>query len=75
MLWAAAAAVLLIHAASQGVAPEFSLPLYPLFIAGVVWLLGEDLRDLGRAEARGPSLPDSPSIGCRIRSLLSFASL
>ena len=32
VLWAAAAAVLLIHAASQGVAPEFSLPLYPLFI-------------------------------------------
>jgi len=32
VLWAAAAAILLIHAASQGVAPEFSLPLYPLFI-------------------------------------------
>jgi hypothetical protein len=31
-LWASAAAVLLIHAASQGIAPEFSLPLYPLFI-------------------------------------------
>ena len=24
--------MLLIHAASQGVAPEFALPLYPLFI-------------------------------------------
>jgi hypothetical protein len=32
VLWAAAAAVLLIHAASQGIAPEFALPLYPLFI-------------------------------------------
>ena len=32
VLWSAAAAVLLIHAASQGLAPEFSLPLYPLFI-------------------------------------------
>lgn len=31
-LWAAAAAVLLIHATSQSIAPEFSLPLYPLFI-------------------------------------------
>jgi len=32
VLWASAAAVLLVHAASQGVAPEFALPLYPLFI-------------------------------------------
>jgi hypothetical protein len=32
VLWAAAAAVLLIHAASQGLAPEFALPLYPVFI-------------------------------------------
>jgi hypothetical protein len=32
VLWASAAAVLLIHAASQGLAPEFSLPLYPVFI-------------------------------------------
>jgi hypothetical protein len=32
VLWACAAAVLLIHAASQGVTPEFALPLYPLFI-------------------------------------------
>jgi hypothetical protein len=32
VLWGCAAAVLLIHAASQGVAPEFALPLYPLFI-------------------------------------------
>jgi hypothetical protein len=32
VLWAASAAVLGIHAASQGLAPEFSLPLYPVFI-------------------------------------------
>ena len=32
LLWLAAALVLLIHAASQGVAPEFALPLYPIFI-------------------------------------------
>jgi Dolichyl-phosphate-mannose-protein mannosyltransferase len=32
VLWASAASVLLIHAASQGLAPEFALPLYPLFI-------------------------------------------
>jgi hypothetical protein len=32
VLWAAAFLVLLIHAASQGVAPEFVLPLYPVFI-------------------------------------------
>lgn len=31
-LWACSALVLLIHAASQGVAPEFALPLYPIFI-------------------------------------------
>lgn len=32
LLWAAAFLVLLIHAASQGVAPEFALPVYPVFI-------------------------------------------
>nr|MBA3380718.1 hypothetical protein [Actinomycetota bacterium] len=31
-LWIAAGLVLLIHAASQGVTPEFALPLYPVFI-------------------------------------------
>jgi hypothetical protein len=31
-LWASAFLVLFIHAASQGVAPEFVLPLYPVFI-------------------------------------------
>ena len=32
VLWVAAFLVLLVHAASQGVAPEFALPLYPVFI-------------------------------------------
>jgi len=32
VLWIAAGLVLLIHAASQGVTPEFALPLYPVFI-------------------------------------------
>ena len=31
-LWIVAGLVLLIHAASQGVTPEFALPLYPVFI-------------------------------------------
>jgi hypothetical protein len=42
VLWASAAAILLIHAASQGVAPEFALPLYPLFIvAGLGAVAGD----------------------------------
>jgi hypothetical protein len=42
VLWACAGAVLLIHAASQGVAPEFALPLYPLFIVtGLAAVAGE----------------------------------
>ena len=42
VLWACAAAVLLIHAASQGVAPEFALPLYPLFVVtGLCAVAGE----------------------------------
>lgn len=47
VLWAAAAAVLLIHAASQGVAPEFALPLYPVFIVTALAALAGD-----RAPAR-----------------------
>jgi hypothetical protein len=31
-LWLAAGLVLLVHAVSQGVAPEFALPLYPVFV-------------------------------------------
>ncbi len=44
VLWSAAVAVLLIHAASQGLAPEFSLPLYPLFIVTALGALGGDRR-------------------------------
>ena len=36
-------AVLLIHAASQGVAPEFALPLYPLFIVTALGALAGEL--------------------------------
>ena len=50
MLWSAAAAVLLIHAASQGLAPEFSLPLYPLFIVTALGALaGERASSSARA--------------------------
>ena len=42
VLWAAAAAVLLIHAASQGVAPEFALPLYPIFIVTALGALASE---------------------------------
>jgi hypothetical protein len=42
VLWACAALVLLIHAASQGVTPEFALPVYPLFIVtGLIAVAGE----------------------------------
>jgi len=44
-LWISAGLVLLVHAASQGVAPEFALPLYPVFIVTALGaLLGERLR-------------------------------
>ena len=39
LLWVAAFLVLLIHAASQGVAPEFALPVYPVFIVTAVCAL------------------------------------
>ena len=42
ILWAAAFLVLLIHAASQGVAPEFVLPLYPVFIVTALAALAGD---------------------------------
>ena len=38
----AAFLVLLIHAASQGVAPEFALPLYPVFIVTALCALAGD---------------------------------
>jgi hypothetical protein len=39
VLWLAAALVLLVHAVSQGVAPEFALPLYPVFIVAALGAL------------------------------------
>jgi hypothetical protein len=46
LLWAAAFLVLLIHAVSQGVAPEFALPLYPVFIVtALAALAGERDRE------------------------------
>jgi hypothetical protein len=53
LLWLSAALVLLIHAASQGVAPEFALPLYPVFI---VTALGALAGERG-ARAREPRAP------------------
>jgi len=44
VLWASAAAVLAIHAASQGVAPEFALPLYPLFVVAALGALAGERR-------------------------------
>jgi 4-amino-4-deoxy-L-arabinose transferase-like glycosyltransferase len=44
VLWAAALAVLLIHAASQGLAPEFALPLYPVFIVTALGALAGETR-------------------------------
>jgi hypothetical protein len=50
VLWASAAAVLLIHAASQGLAPEFALPLYPLFIVTALGALAGE-RSMSRSRA------------------------
>ena len=51
LLWGAAAAVLGIHAASQGVAPEFALPLYPLFIVTALAALAGDRGPARRSSA------------------------
>ena len=42
LLWLAALAVLLIHAASQGLAPEFALPVYPVFIVTALCAVAGD---------------------------------
>ncbi len=47
-LWVCAGLVLLIHAASQGVAPEFALPLYPVFIVTALGAVAGE-RERGRA--------------------------
>ncbi len=47
-LWLAAGLVLLVHAVSQGVAPEFALPLYPVFIVtALVAVAGDRSRVVG----------------------------
>jgi 4-amino-4-deoxy-L-arabinose transferase-like glycosyltransferase len=48
LLWLAAFLVLLIHAASQGLAPEFALPVYPVFIVTAVCALAGE-RGRGRS--------------------------
>ena len=53
-LWTCAGLVLLIHAASQGVAPEFALPLYPVFIVtGLGAIAGERRSDETLGPRRG----------------------
>ncbi len=47
-LWISAGLVLLVHAASQGVAPEFALPLYPVFIVTALGALAGEQRPPGR---------------------------
>jgi hypothetical protein len=44
LLWVSAFLVLLVHAASQGVAPEFALPVYPVFIVTALGALAGDRR-------------------------------
>lgn len=51
LLWLAAFLVLLIHAASQGVAPEFALPLYPVFIVAALGAFAGDRRPRQLASA------------------------
>ena len=60
VLWAAAFAVILIHAASQGVAPEFGLPVYPVFIGTALGAVAGDRRP--RTDATGRTGP-AASIG------------
>jgi len=43
-LWISAGFVLLVHAASQGVTPEFALPLYPVFIVTALGALAGERR-------------------------------
>jgi len=50
-LWLAAGLVLLVHAISQGVAPEFALPLYPVFIVTALVAIAGDRPPGGRASS------------------------
>ncbi len=60
LLWLAAFLVLLIHAASQGVAPEFALPLYPIFIVTALCALAGD-RGATRSAASIGRVSQGPS--------------
>jgi 4-amino-4-deoxy-L-arabinose transferase-like glycosyltransferase len=63
LLWAAAFLVLLIHAASQGVAPEFALPVYPVFIVcALAAVAGERVsrKAVERPAPPGPQLASTP---------------
>jgi Dolichyl-phosphate-mannose-protein mannosyltransferase len=52
-LWLAAALVLLVHAVSQGVAPEFALPVYPVFIITALAAVAGDRERSTRAVPQG----------------------
>ena len=52
VLWLCAGLVLLIHAASQGIAPEFALPLYPIFIVTALGAVAGRARALGHRDGR-----------------------
>jgi peptidoglycan/LPS O-acetylase OafA/YrhL len=54
-LWLAAGLVLLVHAVSQGVAPEFALPLYPVFVVTALVAVAGDLPRRGEMSASGMS--------------------
>ena len=53
VLWVGAFLVLLVHAASQGVAPEFALPLYPVFIVTALGALAGERRPHGSLASTG----------------------
>ena len=53
VLWVGAFLVLLVHAASQGVAPEFALPLYPVFIVTALGALAGDRKPAGSLASTG----------------------
>jgi len=55
VLWTAAALVLLVHAVSQGVAPEFALPVYPIFVVTALGALAGERRSPAGVSASGMS--------------------
>jgi hypothetical protein len=55
VLWLAAGLVLLVHAVSQGVAPEFALPLYPVFVVTALAAVAGERRSPEGVSASGMS--------------------